>query len=110
MLDVQRSHRPVRRPPLAEARTLRWAALAVARGGEVSAFKQGDAVVTHTPRSPRFHQRKGVVVTARANQGEVGVSFAKGDPEKLSVDAWFVAAELRASHHLTPQLSAEDAQ
>lgn len=69
----------------------------------MSAFKQGDTVFTNTPRSPRFHQRKGVVVTARANLGEVGVSFrASGDPERLGVDAWFLPTELRqySTRHL----------
>ena len=51
-------------------------------------FRLNDIVRTITPRSPRFHGRRGQVVTT--NLGEVGVAFTRGD----RVDAWFLPAEL----------------
>lgn len=51
-------------------------------------FRVGDQVTTNTPRSPRYHQRTGRVVTT--NLGEVGVSFTTVN----ETDAWFLPAEL----------------
>jgi hypothetical protein len=51
-------------------------------------FRIGDTVTTNTPRSPRYHNRTGRVITT--NLGEVGVSFSKIE----ATDAWFLPAEL----------------
>ena len=58
-------------------------------------FRKGQRVLTWTPRSPRFHQRVGVVVDPN-NLGEVGLTFLTDpDPDgRLRVDAWFLPAEL----------------
>lgn len=57
-------------------------------------FSVGQWVRTRVPRSPRFHNRLGVV--ASNNLGEVGVGF--GGPDwviKLpDVEAWFLPGEL----------------
>lgn len=52
-------------------------------------FQAGDKVTTNCPRSPRFHNRKGTVVTGQY-RGEVGVSFNAND----SIDAYFLPEEL----------------
>lgn len=51
-------------------------------------FRIGDQVRTNTPRSARFHNRTGTVVTT--NLGEVGVSFNAND----GTDAWFLPTEI----------------
>ena len=52
-------------------------------------LQAGDKVRTNCPRSPRFHQRKGTVVTGQY-RGEVGVSFSADD----NIDAYFLPSEL----------------
>lgn len=56
-------------------------------------FRNGDQVRTNTPRSPRFHNRVGVV--SATNLGEVGVSFSRVRPDgRPNSEAWFLPSEL----------------
>ena len=56
-------------------------------------FRVGDKVTTNTPRSPKFHNRTGVV--AATNLGEVGVAFSGVRPDgRADTEAWFLPAEL----------------
>ena len=64
------------------------AAVTKLQRSHATGFRIGDNVRTNTPRSPRFHDRSGVVVTT--NLGEVGVSFNAND----ATDAWFLPTEL----------------
>ena len=56
-------------------------------------YRIGTWVRTNTPRSRRFHNRIGVVVTN--NLGEVGVGFGTDWAVKLpDLEAWFLPTEL----------------
>lgn len=70
----------------------RLAAIATRSGP--TGFRVGWKVRTNTPRSHRFHDRLGVVVTN--NLGEVGVAFPgdKAEKDPTQVDAWFLPREL----------------
>lgn len=73
------------------------AQLAAAKRQETTARKQratglteGQRVRTNCPRSPRFHERDGVVI-GKANLGEIGVSLSKSG---TSLSAYFLPSEL----------------
>jgi hypothetical protein len=52
-------------------------------------YRPGDQGHTNCPKSPRFHDRDGTVITS--NLGEVGVSFTK---QTEASEVWFLPAEL----------------
>jgi hypothetical protein len=52
-------------------------------------YRPGDRVHTNCPKSPRFHDRDGTVITS--SLGEVGVSFTK---QTDASEAWFLPSEL----------------
>ncbi len=52
-------------------------------------YRPGDRIHTNCPKSTRFHDRDGTVITS--NLGEVGVSFTR---QTDASEVWFLPAEL----------------
>jgi len=78
--------------PARKAATAARKATLATRNGPTG-YRVGWWVRTNTPRSPRFHNRTGVVVTN--NLGEVGIGFGTDWSIRLpDADAWFLPTEL----------------